>query len=106
MGYGMDDGDWADWAVDEDEKEFKHKQAIKAEAKKSEGSRIKSLVKQEVKKNLSQKPTRGAKVKVECLYCQTEFEARKADRERGWAKFCSKSCKAKKQSQRNGGRHG
>lgn len=38
------------------------------------------------------------KTTVKCKNCKTEFEARVADRKRGWARFCSKSCKAKKQS--------
>jgi len=33
-----------------------------------------------------------------CKGCGKPFEARTADRERGWARFCSKSCKATKQS--------
>ena len=40
---------------------------------------------------------RGAKVIVKCKCCKSEFEARVADVKRGWAKFCSKSCKAIKQ---------
>ena len=44
-----------------------------------------------------------------CKCCGTPFEARTADRKRGWAKFCSKSCKAIRQTQRTGraqgGRH-
>ena len=43
---------------------------------------------------------RGATVEVKCERCQTPFTARVADRKRGWAKFCSKSCKAIKQEQR------
>lgn len=34
-----------------------------------------------------------------CKQCKKPFNARQADRNRGWARFCSKSCKAKKQSQ-------
>jgi endogenous inhibitor of DNA gyrase (YacG/DUF329 family) len=34
---------------------------------------------------------------VKCKKCNAEFEARSADINRGWGKFCSKSCKAKKQ---------
>ena len=30
------------------------------------------------------------------------FTARVADRKRGWAKYCSKSCKAKEQESRTG----
>ena len=32
-----------------------------------------------------------------CKTCKNPFEARVADRNRGWARYCSKSCKAKKQ---------
>lgn len=38
--------------------------------------------------------------KYNCKCCGSLFEARTADRERGWAKFCSKSCKAIKQTQK------
>lgn len=34
---------------------------------------------------------------VKCASCRTPFMARTADVKRGWGKFCSKSCKAKKQ---------
>jgi len=37
---------------------------------------------------------RGAKIECKCKNCKTKFIARVADRKRGWAKFCSKSCKA------------
>jgi len=40
-----------------------------------------------------------------CKACRMPFTARTADRKRGWARFCSKSCKAVKQTQQ-GGRHG
>lgn len=36
---------------------------------------------------------------VNCQYCRKPFNARQADLNRGWGKFCSKSCKAKKQMQ-------
>ena len=39
---------------------------------------------------------RGATVEVHCKSCGTQFTARVADRKRGWGKYCSKSCKAKK----------
>lgn len=35
-----------------------------------------------------------------CQSCGSPFTARTADRARGWARFCSKSCKATKQTQR------
>lgn len=34
--------------------------------------------------------------------CKKEFEARTADVKRGWGKFCSKSCKAHKQTKDTG----
>lgn len=34
--------------------------------------------------------------------CGCEFQARQADVNRGWARFCSKSCKAVVQERRNG----
>ena len=51
-----------------------------------------------------------AKVVVECKTCRMPFTARVADRKRGWGQYCSKSCKAIKQTQKTGyagpGRHG
>ena len=38
----------------------------------------------------------------QCENCKKEFNAREADRKRGWARFCSKSCKAVKQEKRTG----
>lgn len=35
-----------------------------------------------------------------CKECSKPFEARTADRARGWARFCSKSCKAVKQTKK------
>lgn len=46
--------------------------------------------------------TSGATVIVKCKCCKVEFTARVADRKRGWARFCSKSCKAIRQTQRTG----
>jgi hypothetical protein len=37
-----------------------------------------------------------------CQCCKQDFVARTADRKRGWARFCSKSCKAIRQEQRTG----
>ena len=37
-----------------------------------------------------------------CLCCGNPFPAREADRKRGWARYCSKSCKAIKQEQKTG----
>jgi len=41
------------------------------------------------------------KIKLKCKNCKNDFYARLADVTRGWGKFCSKSCKAKKQSNNN-----
>ena len=37
-----------------------------------------------------------------CEWCKKPFTARNADVKRGWARFCSKSCKAMKQEKRTG----
>ena len=37
-----------------------------------------------------------------CACCGKSFTARAADRARGWARFCSKSCKATKQARTTG----
>ncbi len=34
--------------------------------------------------------------------CKASFQARVADRKRGWGKFCSKSCKGSEQERRTG----
>jgi hypothetical protein len=39
----------------------------------------------------------SATVEVVCDWCDAKFTARTADRKRGWARFCSKACKASKQ---------
>jgi endogenous inhibitor of DNA gyrase (YacG/DUF329 family) len=43
-----------------------------------------------------------SKKTYKCASCGDPFLAREADRKRGWARFCSKSCKAIKQEQRTG----
>lgn len=40
------------------------------------------------------------KIERKCKNCGTAFQAREADVKRGWAKFCSKSCKASEQERR------
>lgn len=37
-----------------------------------------------------------------CGWCKKQFQARTADVNRGWGKFCSKACKAKEQEKRTG----
>ncbi|KVQ87392.1 hypothetical protein WK09_19960 [Burkholderia ubonensis] len=41
-------------------------------------------------------------VERKCESCQKTFLARAADVNRGWGRFCSKSCKASRQEQRTG----
>lgn len=41
------------------------------------------------------KPHTGAKVTATCEGCGERFEARARDRERGWSRFCGKSCAGK-----------
>jgi len=48
------------------------------------------------------KTTRGAKITVKCKSCSAPFQARVADRKRGWGLYCSKRCKAIRQTQRTG----
>lgn len=45
---------------------------------------------------------RGATATYACKCCGAPFIARTADRARGWARYCSKSCKAAKQEMRTG----
>lgn len=40
-----------------------------------------------------------------CKWCKREHMVRQADLNRGWGKFCSKSCKAKEQEKRTGGQY-
>lgn len=55
---------------------------------------------------MTDKPTttsRGATVQVKCACgCGVIFTARVADRKRGWGKYASKSCKARRQEARTG----
>ena len=39
-------------------------------------------------------------VKIKCECCKGDAEVRQADLDRGWGKFCSKSCKAIMQSRK------
>jgi len=43
--------------------------------------------------------SRGKKIKKKCKNCDKIFYPRVADVNRGWGKFCSKSCKAKRADQ-------
>lgn len=41
--------------------------------------------------------TRGKRTEKRCEYCNKKFYPRVADVNRGWGRFCSKSCKANNQ---------
>ena len=43
--------------------------------------------------------SRGLTVSVRCENCNNPIEVRVVDRERGWGRFCCKSCKAIAQGQ-------
>lgn len=45
---------------------------------------------------------RGAMVECVCKTCGKKFMARVADRKRGWAKCCSKSCAATQTNKKTG----
>lgn len=100
MGYYSDlDDDLG--AAEEAERDLREREF----ERRSEAAARKRLIKNEVDKQLKKlgvttekkKETGGAKIEVSCLCCGNKFTARVADRKRGWAKFCSKSCKAIKQ---------
>jgi len=55
-------------------------------------------------KTTSQKP-RGLMAQYTCVSCGDKFTARVADRKRGWAKSCSKSCAAKHKDNVSDGRN-
>jgi len=44
----------------------------------------------------------AATAEYACLRCKQPFIARTADRKRGWARYCSKSCKASRQERITG----
>lgn len=44
----------------------------------------------------------AATAEFACQWCKQPFIARLADRKRGWARYCSKSCKASKQERCTG----
>lgn len=50
----------------------------------------------------NKKTPRGKMVERTCKCCGDLFVARNADVKRGWAKFCSKACKAIRQESRTG----
>lgn len=53
-------------------------------------------------KRKSENVLRGAKKEYTCLTCGRKFVARVADRKRGWARCCSKSCAATQTNKKTG----
>lgn len=51
----------------------------------------------------AKRPQRGAMVTKDCEHakCGKPFTARRSDHKRGWARYCSKSCKALAQAARD-----
>ena len=47
-------------------------------------------------------PAKVFVVDVNCAVCGTEFKAKAADRRRGWARFCSKTCAAASRRKKRG----
>ena len=47
-------------------------------------------------------PAKAFIVDVNCAVCDAEFKAKAADRRRGWARFCSKTCAAASRRKKNG----
>tara|TARA_X000001388_G_scaffold12059_1_gene7226 strand:- start:492 stop:824 length:333 start_codon:yes stop_codon:yes gene_type:complete len=94
----LDEGRYWDEVAEED---FKDSLRASREARTAKKRAIRKEVEKQLKAAGVQKSTheiRGAKIEVNCLTCKSKFTARVADRKRGWAKYCSKSCKAKKQT--------
>lgn len=46
------------------------------------------------------KKPRGFRIDAKCAYCGKDFRPRFAEVQRGWGRFCSKSCKASDQNKR------
>lgn len=93
-----------DDGAERDMDEFDREQRRKARA---ERAKIKAAVAEEIRRqfgrSLPQSVNRGARETYQCRCCGQNFSARVADRKRGWAKYCSKSCKAIIQDVRTGG---
>jgi len=85
--------------IEEAERDFRELEFERNRKLANEKTRIRNEVKNQLKlSGVNSKNTpRGVKIKVSCGNCKGTFEARVADVNRGWGKFCSKSCKAKKQ---------
>lgn len=86
-------------STEEAERDFREREFEQNRKRANERSRIAKEVRKQLKaKGIPDKqPIRGATQTVKCKNCKSEFEARTVDIKRGWGKFCSKSCKAKKQ---------
>ena len=78
-----------DDGAEEHYREWKFEQRQKAKS-------FMDAVRREVARQLkaAQYVPRGKMVEVVCISCGSKFMAREADRKRGWAKSCSKSCAA------------
>lgn len=79
----------SDDGADEHFRDWKFQQRHRAKS-------FKDAVRREVARQLNRQPQapRGKTVECVCVSCGGKFTAREADRKRGWAKSCSKSCAA------------
>lgn len=81
-------------------KDLKFKNAVAAEVKRQLSAvgaeNARPAIVQIIKSRASGASGIGATKSVSCKCCSKRFDARVADLNRGWGKFCSKSCKAKK----------
>ena len=63
-------------------------------------SGIPSRIAKQQSEQIQKTPTKM--VDKNCKHCGKAIKVRQADLNRGWGKFCSKSCKAKRQEQKTG----
>ncbi|WGH49787.1 hypothetical protein [Alishewanella phage vB_AspM_Slickus01] len=77
----------------------KFNDAVAAEVKRQLSLQVSRKPVAVINNNLKPKSSvRGALKQVNCKCCNKPFSARVADLNRGWGRFCSKSCKAKIQN--------
>ncbi len=85
--------------IEEAERDCREMEFERNRKRSNERSRIAAEVRKQLRaRGIEKQPIIGVKVDVNCKNCGKHFEARKADVQRGWGKFCSKSCKASKQA--------
>lgn len=89
--------DFKEWEFQRRQKDKAFKSAVAAEVKRQLANMNSQALKQTDFADIVKAKPRGATKTVNCKCCGKPFAARVADLNRGWTKFCSKSCKAKNQ---------